>query len=75
MNVKQSLLAALPAILLFSCVSSKKYKQSQADYANLQLKHTQLEGDLGNCNNDKNKLAKEKSELENEKSGRRFPFF
>lgn len=55
-------------LLLFSCVSSKKYKQSQADYANLQLKQTQLEGDLSNCNNDKNKLAKEKSDLENEKT-------
>jgi chemotaxis protein MotB len=58
----------LLTIFLFSCVSSKKYKQSQADYADLQLKHTQLESDLSNCNNDKNKLAKEKSDLENEKT-------
>jgi chemotaxis protein MotB len=55
-------------VFLFSCVSSKKYKQSQTDYANLQLKHTQLEGDLSNCNTDKAKLAREKSDLENEKT-------
>ena len=55
-------------VFLFSCVSSKKYKQSQTDYASLQVKHTQLEGDLTNCNNDKTKLAREKSELENEKT-------
>jgi len=55
-------------VFLFSCVSSKKYKQSQADYANLQVKHSQLEGDLGNCNTDKAKLAKDKSDLEAEKA-------
>ena len=56
------------AVFLFSCVSSKKYKQAQADYASLQVKHSQLEGDLGNCNNDKAKLAKDKSDLEAEKA-------
>lgn len=55
-------------VFLFSCVSSKKYKQSQADYANLQVKHSQLEGDLSNCNNDKAKLSKDKSDLEAEKA-------
>jgi len=53
---------------LFSCVSSKKYKRAQTDYANLQLKHSQLEGDLSNCNNEKANLAKQKSELENDKA-------
>ena len=56
------------AVFLFSCVSSKKYKQAQADYATLQVKHSQLEGDLSNCNNDKAKLAKDKSDLEAEKA-------
>lgn len=55
-------------VFLFSCVSSKKYKQSQADYANLQVKHSQLEGDLSTCNNDKAKLSKDKSDLEAEKA-------
>lgn len=55
-------------VFLFSCVSSKKYKRSQADYASLQVKHSQLEGDLTNCNNDKTRLAKDKSDLEAEKA-------
>ena len=56
------------SLFLFSCVSSKKYKQAQADYASLQVKHSQLQGDLSNCNSDKDRLAKEKSDLENEKT-------
>jgi chemotaxis protein MotB len=64
----RSIFAPLLLVFLFSCVSSKKYKQSQTDYANLQLKHSQLEGDLSNCNNEKANLAKQKSELENDKA-------
>jgi chemotaxis protein MotB len=67
MRPRSILAPLLISIFIFSCVSSKKYKQSQTDYANLQLKHSQLEGDLSNCNNEKANLAKQKSELENEK--------
>jgi chemotaxis protein MotB len=49
-------------LLLFSCVSSKKFKASQADYATLQTKYTQLQGDLSNCTD-------AKSLLENDKAG------
>lgn len=68
--MKPKLIAAslFLTVFLFSCVSSKKYKQSQADYANLQVKHSQLEGDLSTCNNDKAKLSKDKSDLEAEKA-------
>lgn len=34
----------------------------------MQVKHSQLEGDLSNCNNDKARLAKDKSDLEAEKA-------
>ena len=34
----------------------------------MQVKHSQLEGDLGTCNNDKARLAKDKSDLEAEKA-------
>lgn len=34
----------------------------------MQVKHSQLEGDLSNCNNDKAKLSKDKSDLEAEKA-------
>src|SRR5687767_10732267 len=64
MYVKQIMLPALSAILLFSCVSSKKFKKSQADYATLQTQHTALQGDLTACNNDKVTLQSQKTALE-----------
>jgi chemotaxis protein MotB len=66
MNLKQILLPGLSAIFLFSCVSSKKFKKSQADYATLQGQHTQLQSDLSNCNNEKADLQRQKSGLEND---------
>lgn len=66
MNVKQILLPGLSVIFLFSCVSSKKFKKSQADYATLQGQHTQLQSDLSNCNNEKADLQRQKSGLEND---------
>jgi chemotaxis protein MotB len=54
--------------LLFSCVSSKKFKKSQADYVDLQTKYVTLEGNLNNCNNEKAELARQKSALENDKA-------
>lgn len=64
MNVKQIVLPGLSAVLLFSCVSSKKFKKSQADYAALQTQHTQVQGDLSACNDEKTKLQSQKSGLE-----------
>src|SRR6185295_4040767 len=61
------------ALFLFSCVSSKKFKKSQADYALLQTQHTQLQGqnsqlqtDLTNCNAEKTALNREKAGLQND---------
>ncbi|HVT84829.1 MAG TPA: OmpA family protein [Chitinophagaceae bacterium] len=56
----------LISVFLFSCVSTKKYKASQAQYGELQTKYTQLQGDLNNCNDAKNDLARQKSDLEND---------
>jgi chemotaxis protein MotB len=56
------------ATLLFSCVSSKKFKAVQADYDNLKMQHSQLQADLNNCNDAKADLNRQKSGLENEKS-------
>ena len=56
----RSIIASLfLSIFFFSCVSSKKYKQAQTDYANLQVKQSQLEGDLSNCNTEKANLARQ----------------
>lgn len=64
MNAKQIVLPALSAIFLFSCVSSKKFKKSQADYATLQTQYTQSQGDLSACNDEKANLQRQKSGLE-----------
>lgn len=54
------------SVFLFSCVSTKKYKASQAQYGELQTKYTLLQTDLNNCNDAKSELARQKSGLENE---------
>jgi len=64
MNAKQIVFPALSAIFLFSCVSSKKFKKSQADYAALQTQYTQSQGDLSACNDEKANLQRQKSGLE-----------
>lgn len=56
------------SVLLFSCVSSKKFKKSQADYADLQNRYTQLQGNLANCTDEKTELTRQKSALENDKT-------
>lgn len=68
MKLKSVAIAALCSLLLFSCVSSKKFKKSQADNAELQIKLTQVQGDLGNCNDAKAELARQKAALENDKN-------
>lgn len=59
----------LSSLFFFSCVSSKKFKKSQADYAELQTKHGQLQTSLNTCNDEKAELARQKTSLENDKAG------
>ncbi|MBL7742554.1 MAG: OmpA family protein [Chitinophagaceae bacterium] len=66
MRARQIFIPALSAVFLFSCVSSKKFKKSQADYATLQTQYTQLQGNLADCNNEKAELNRQKSGLEND---------
>ena len=54
------------ATLLFSCVSSKKFKTAQADYSSLQLKYTQLQVDLNKCNDEKVELNRQLSGMGND---------
>lgn len=68
MKLKLAATVVFSCILLFSCVSSKKFKKSQADYAELQTRFTQTQGDLSNCNDAKAELARQKSALETDKS-------
>lgn len=64
MHIKQILLPAVSTVFLFSCVSTKKFKQAQADYATLQGQYTQLQGNLNDCNTAKNQLTSQKAGLE-----------
>src|SRR5678816_4869299 len=50
-------------VFLFSCVSSKKFKKSQADYATLQTQYSQLQGSLNDCNTQKADLTKQNGDL------------
>lgn len=68
MKPKPIAVVLLSLILFTSCVSSKKFKKSQADYTDLQVRYGQLQGNLTNCNDEKAELAHQKSSLENEKS-------
>lgn len=54
---------ATAALMLSSCVSSKKFKKAQADYAQLQTRYQTLEGSLADCNNQKAGLEQDKNAL------------
>ena len=66
MRLKQFIIPVTSAIFLFSCVSSKKFKKSQADYGALQTQYTTLQGSLNDCNTAKADLGNQKSKLEND---------
>lgn len=68
MKYKLVAVTILSSFFLFSCVSSKKFKKSQSDYATLQTQHTALQGDLTKCNDDKAELGRQKTALENDKT-------
>ena len=66
MKLNQLILVASSSLLLFSCVSSKKFKTAQADYTTLETKYKTLEGDMSDCSTEKATLAREKAALERE---------
>jgi chemotaxis protein MotB len=66
MRLHPIIFAITTCLVLFSCVSSKKFKTAQAHYSELQTKYTQLQGDLTNCNDAKADLTRQKSSLESD---------
>lgn len=66
MKLNQILLVASSAMLLFSCVSSKKFKTAQNEYTILETKYTTLQGELNACNDEKANLNRLKTGLEND---------
>lgn len=68
MRIQQLVLVAAAPLLLVSCVSSKKFKTAQADYAKLEAKYKTAESDLSECSTEKATLARQKEALEREKA-------
>lgn len=66
MKLNQVLLIGAAPLLLFSCVSSKKFKTAQADYTALESKYKTLEGDMNDCSTEKATLSRQKEALERE---------
>jgi chemotaxis protein MotB len=66
MGIRQILLLGSLSVLLFSCVSNKKFKAEQLRYAELNSAYTKLQGDLQNCNTDKAEAARKRASLESE---------
>lgn len=68
MKLRSLLLVAAAPLLLYSCVSSKKFKTSQADIAKLQDKYKTLETENNACGEEKGILTRQKETLEREKA-------
>jgi len=61
MHFKKILLPALCSLLLFSCVSNKKFKAEQLRYATLDSTYRTLQGSLKNCEDEKADAARKKA--------------
>jgi len=61
MHIKTLALTGLLPIMLFSCVSSKKFKSLQSKYDSLNNSYSALQKDLKNCNDKTAGLARDKS--------------
>lgn len=68
MKARNLLLPALAAALLTSCVSSKRFKDEQAKYAQLNTYYTQVQSDLAKCRDEVAEAARRRSQLETELS-------
>ena len=70
MKLNQIIFPVLLMLFLVSCVSSKKYKKSQSDYADLQTKHVQLENEFQqlrtSCTSEKADLTQKNAGLQND---------
>jgi chemotaxis protein MotB len=62
--MKPILFLLTTSLFLFSCVSSKKYKESVARYDELNTRLSGVQTDLTNCNTDKNNLTRQRDDLQ-----------
>ena len=61
MRIKHIALLGVLPVMLFSCVSSKKFKSLQSRYDSLNNAYGNLQNDLKNCNNKTASLTQDKS--------------
>lgn len=66
MNFNRLIVIAMAGFIFSSCVSSKKFKAAQTEYAALQTRYTSLQGELNTCNEDKANLTRVRTGLEND---------
>jgi chemotaxis protein MotB len=66
MKFRQVLLVALTPVVLFSCVSTKKFKAEQQKYTQLNDSYAKLQGDLKACEDQKAEEARKKAALQTE---------
>ena len=66
MRISQKLLLGLIPILLFSCVSSKKFKEAQAKNDELSTKYSTLLGEFNDCQGKKTDITNQKAAVEND---------
>lgn len=64
MRIKSVALIGLLPIMLFSCVSSKKFKALQSKYDSLNKSYSNLQNDLNNCNSKTADLTRSKSDCD-----------
>lgn len=66
MNFRNIALTAIGPLLLYSCVSSKKFKAEQARYDLLNTTYVQLQSNLKNCEDEKAEAHRQKTLLQND---------
>src|SRR5438105_5402700 len=65
-KMKNFLIPCLTAILLVSCMSSKKLKKEQARYAELDSSYRAVQTDLKNCRSAEDENARKRAQMEAE---------
>ena len=66
MRIKNIALAGVLPVMLFSCVSSKKFKDLQSKYNDLNKSYSDLQNDLKNCNTKTADLTKARSNCDDQ---------
>lgn len=64
MKLNYMIAAVLPSLLLFSCVSTKKFRNEQARYAELNANYEKLQGERQACEDERATLRLQKTRLE-----------